>query len=179
MTRFRTLKAMFRRYRRPGDIVFAWVFLAFSLILLSQIAAETTWKANGKLFAQPRFWPAVSLIGMSLFAALHLIGSALSERLHGRWQEVWTWVRSLEFAGWFVLYAIVVPFAGYLPSTVILAVLLLIRCGYGSLRTLGWGALTALAIVVLFKAFLQVKLPGGAAYEYLPDGIRQFMLTYF
>lgn len=179
MARFRTLKAMFRRNRRPGDIVFAWVFLAFSLVLLSQIADQTAWKANGKLFAQPRFWPAVSLIGMSVFAALHLLGSALSERLEGRWREVLTWARSLEFAAWFIVYAMVVPQAGYLPTTVILAVLLLIRCGYGSMKMLGWGALTAFAIVLLFKAFLQVKLPGGAAYEYLPDGIRQFMLTYF
>ncbi|WP_425102346.1 tripartite tricarboxylate transporter TctB family protein [Tropicibacter sp. S64] len=179
MAGFRTLKAMFRRYRRPGDIVFAWVFLAISLLLLSQIASETVWKPGGKLFAQPRFWPTVSLIGMSLFAALHLAGSALSERLEGRWREVLTWARSLEFAAWFIVYALVVPYAGYLPTTVVFAVLLLIRCGYGSLRMLGWGAITAFAIVVLFKAFLQVKLPGGAVYEFLPDGLRQFMLTYF
>ena len=34
-------------------------------------------------------------------------------------------------------------------------------------------------IVLLFKSFLQVKLPGGRIYEVLPDGLRSFMLTYF
>jgi len=32
--------------------------------------------------------------------------------------------------------------------------------------------------VVVFKSFLQVKIPGGQLYEFLPDGIRNFMLVY-
>ena len=84
MSRVQTLQSLFKRYRRPGDIVFAWVLLAVSLLLLSQIMDQTTWRNGGKLFAQPRFWPAVSLSGMAFFAALHLLGSALSERIEGR-----------------------------------------------------------------------------------------------
>jgi hypothetical protein len=34
-------------------------------------------------------------------------------------------------------------------------------------------------IVLLFKTLLKVNLPGGLIYEALPDGLRQFMLTYF
>ena len=37
----------------------------------------------------------------------------------------------------------------------------------------------AFAIVVIFKAFLQVKIPGGGIYEALPSALRSFMLTYF
>ena len=37
----------------------------------------------------------------------------------------------------------------------------------------------AAIIVVIFKSFLQVMIPGGAIYEALPGGLRQFMLTYF
>ena len=46
----------------PGDIVFAWVLLIISVFLLSQLFEQTAYKPRGKLFAQPRFWPAVSLI---------------------------------------------------------------------------------------------------------------------
>jgi hypothetical protein len=119
MSRIKTLQSLFKRNRRPGDIVFAWAALCFSVFLLSQLADQTIWKNGGKLFAQPRFWPAVSLWGMVVFSAFHLIGAALSPRIHGRWSEVWLWVTSLEYAFWFIVYAAVVPYLGYLPTTII------------------------------------------------------------
>ncbi|WP_438991001.1 tripartite tricarboxylate transporter TctB family protein [Lentibacter sp.] len=179
MSRVKTLQALFQRYRRPGDIVFAWVVLGVSLFLLAQIFTQTAYKPNGKLFAQPRFWPAVSLLGMSGFALFHLIGSLLSERIQGRWQEVLLWASSLEYAAWFIMYAVLVPWAGYLPSTVLFSVLLVLRAGYRSKTALISAAVSAVVIVVLFKTFLQVKLPAGQIYELLPDGLRQIMLTYF
>lgn len=179
MSRVKTLQALFQRYRRPGDIVFAWFALIVSVFLLSQIMEQTAWKSGAKLAAQPRFWPAVSLGGMALFAALHLLGSALSERIAGRWGEVATWAASLEYAGWFILYALVVPYAGYLPTTVAFAVLLALRAGYRRPRTLAIAALCAGVIVVLFKTLLRVNLPAGRIYDALPDGLRQIMLTYF
>jgi len=115
---------------------------------------------------------------MTGFAALHLIGSALSERIAGRWREVLTWIRSLEFAGWFLAYAAIVPILGYLPATLAFALLLVARAGYRGARTYLWAGLAALAIVLLFRAFLQVRLPAGAIYDHLPDGIRQVFLTY-
>ncbi|MEM7061007.1 MAG: tripartite tricarboxylate transporter TctB family protein [Pseudomonadota bacterium] len=179
MSRVKTLQSLFKRYRRPGDIVFAWFVLIVSVFLLSQLLDQTAWRDGGKLFAQPRFWPAVSLVGMVFFAAFHLLGSALSERIDGRWQEVWLWVSSLEYAGWFVLYALVVPYAGYLPSTVLFAVALALRAGYRKGTTLIAAAAAAVVIVVLFKSFLKVNLPSGLIYESLPGGLRQIMLTYF
>lgn len=179
MSRVKTLQSLFKRYRRPGDIVFAWVVLIVSVFLLSQILDQTAWRNGGKLFAQPRFWPALSLSGMVVFAALHLLGSALSERIYGRWQEVWLWISSLEYAGWFILYALVVPFAGYLPSTVLFAVALALRAGYRRAATLVAAAVSGVVIVVLFKTLLKVNLPAGRIYESLPDGLRQIMLTYF
>jgi len=179
MSRVKTLQSLFKRYRRPGDIVFAWIVLAGALLLLSQLADQTAWRAGGKLFAQPRFWPAVSLGGMAVFAALHLLGSALSERIDGRWQEVWLWISALEYAAWFVAYAAIVPVVGYLPSTVVLAVLLTLRVGYRRMSTVLAAAGAALVIVVLFRALLRVNLPAGLFYDVLPDGLRQIMLTYF
>ena len=179
MSRVKTLQVLFKRYRRPGDIVFAWAVLIASLFLLSQLFDQTSYKPGAKLFAQPRFWPAVSLICMTGFAAFHLLGSIWSERISGRWQEVLHWASSLEYAGWFIGYAAVVPMAGYLPSTVIFAVLLTLRAGYRSRTALLSAVASAIVIVLLFKTFLQVKLPSGQIYEMLPDGLRQIMLTYF
>ena len=179
MLRSNTLQSVFKRYRRPGDIVFAWVVLIVSVLLLLQLADQTAWRSGGKLFAQPRFWPAVSLGGMVFFAAFHLIGSALSERISGRWQEVALWASSLEYAGWFVAYAACVPDVGYLPTTVIFAIALTLRAGYRKVSTLAIAAVAGVVVVSLFKTFLQVKLPAGLIYESLPDGLRQIMLTYF
>ncbi|MBY4893306.1 hypothetical protein A8B78_04445 [Jannaschia sp. EhC01] len=178
MSRVKTLQVLFKRYRRPGDIVFAWVLLIISVLLLSQLWGQTTWRNGNALFAQPRFWPGVSLAGMAIFAAFHLLGSALSERIHGRWTEVWLWISSLEYAGWFIVYALVIPYTGYLPTTVVFALALALRAGYRTARALLSAAAAAIAIVVLFKSLLQVRLPAGEIYQYLPDGIRQFFLIY-
>ncbi len=179
MTHTKTLKSLFKRYRRPGDIVFAWFCVVGSVFLLSQIFDQTAYKDGAKLFAQPRFWPAVSLLLMTAFAAFHLLGSALSERIDGRWREVWLWVSSLEYAGWFMAYAFVVPYTGYLLTTIVFAVLLAFRVGYRSAKMLLAAAGSALVTVLLFKTLLKVNLPSGLIYEQFPDGLRQFMLTYF
>ncbi|ABD56426.1 tripartite tricarboxylate transporter TctB family protein [Jannaschia sp. CCS1] len=178
MSRVKTLQALFKRYRRPGDIVFAWALLIVSVFLLSQLWGQTTWRSGNALFAQPRFWPGVSLAGMAIFAAFHLLGSALSERIEGRWSEVWLWISSLEYAGWFIIYALVVPYTGYLPTTVVFAVALALRVGYRSGKSVLAAAASAVVIVVLFRSLLQVRVPAGAVYQYLPDGLRQFFLIY-
>lgn len=179
MSRVKTLQALFKRYRRPGDIVFAWVLLIGSVFLLSQLWGQTTWRTGNPLFAQPRFWPGVSLAGMAVFSAFHLLGSLMSERIEGRWTEVWLWIASLEYAGWFIGYALLVPITGYLPTTLVFAVALALRAGYRSRLALLSAVGAALTIVVLFKTLLQVRLPSGQIYQYLPDGIRQVFLTYF
>ena len=179
MSRVKTLQALFKRYRRPGDIVFAWFALIVSVFLLSQLSTQTTWKDGSKLFAQPMFWPAISLFGMVFFSALHLLDSALSERIAGRWQEVGKWASSLEYAGWFVAYATLVPITGYLPTTILFSLLLVLRAGYRSRKMLFSAVISAIVVVVLFKTVLAVKMPAGQIYSWLPDGLRQIMLTYF
>lgn len=179
MLRFKTLQDMFKRYRRPGDLVFAVVFLAFSLLLLSQLGEQTVWKKGTRLFAQPSFWPAASLVAMAVFAAFHWLGSAVSPRIDGRWPEIWLWLKSLEYVAWFLVYVALVPVIGYLLATMLFAVLLTVRLGY---RSRGWIAVSAgsaVAIVLIFKTFLQVRVPGGLIYEYLPAALRSFMLTNF
>ena len=172
------LKNLFRRDRRPGDLVFALAFLLISIFLLSQIGSETKWVKGTKLFAQPAFWPAVSLVLMTLFAFFHVAGSFLSRKKQGRGEELWLWLRSIEYAIWFMLYVWIVPIIGYLPGTLIFVICLVVRAGYRNTKTLIYAALAACVIVIVFKGFLSVKIPGGQVYEMLPDGIRNFMLLY-
>jgi len=178
MTYIKTLQQLFHRYRRPGDLVFALLFLFVSIFLLSQLGEQVEWPGGGKLVAQPGFWPAISLVGMTFFAALHYIGSALSPRIPGRWQEVGFWLRGLEFAGWFMVYVWVVPRLGYLPTTLLFMPLLALRAGYRKPAHLLGAAAVGFGVVVIFKALLSVKIPGGAVYEHLPDGLRNFMSLY-
>jgi len=161
-----------------SDLVFAVLFLAFCIFLLINLDTQTVWVKRVKLFAQPAFWPTLSLFAMTGFAALHWISSLASPRISGRWVETQFWIRSFEYAAWFIIYAAVAPLIGYLPSTIMFTTLLALRVGYRGWRIIGNAALMAIVIVVVFKSFLQVKVPGGIIYEALPDFIRPFMLTY-
>lgn len=174
-----TLQEMFKRYRRPGDIVFALMFLAFAVFLALNLNTQLKWKAGLALGKQPAFWPTVSVIGMVIFGFLHWLSSALSPRIPGRLIEAQFWLKSFEYAGWFLAYMFLVEQIGYLVSTILLSVCLAFRVGFHNKRTLISMAVFAVAVVLLFKSFLQVKIPGGAVYEYLPDAIRSLALTYF
>lgn len=174
-----TVKSLFKRYRRPGDVVFAIAFLLLSLFLLSQLGSQTTWKSGGKLFAQAPFWPSVAVYSMALFSLFHVIGSVCSPRIEGRWTEVGFWLRAFEYAAWFMAYVFSVPVIGYLGATILVSALLAIRVGYRNARTVLLATLCGIVIVLVFKTFLQVKLPGGAIYEYLPTALRAFMYQYF
>lgn len=179
MSRVKTLQDLFKRYRRPGDMVMAAGSFALALTLLMLLPYETVWVKKTKLFAQPIFWPAVSVGIMVVFSGLHFFGALVSERIPGRWQEVLYWLRSLEFAAWFMAYVAVVPWLGYLFSTILFCTALAWRMGYRSLRWMLIAALFAVTVVLVFKGFLQVKIPSGAIYEFLPSGsFRTFVMTY-
>lgn len=179
MIRAKTLQDLFKRYRRPGDLYFSVAFLLFSVLLLISLPSQNTWASNTKLFAQPAFWPYAAVSSMVFFATLHLISAVVSPALQGRWTEIWFWLRSVEYAGWFMVYVLAVPQLGYLPSTILFAVILTFRLGYRNAKMLLSAAIFGCAVVLIFKTFLQVKVPGGALYEFLPTTLRSFMLTYF
>ena len=178
MERLSTLQQVFRRYRRPGDLIFAVVFLVAAAFLLTRVGRETTWVDGTGWFAQPRFWPAVSVIGMVVFGALHALSSIMSPRIPGRWREVGFWLLSLEFVCYFLIYVVLVPEIGYLPATILFTLFLSLRAGFRSKRMLLIAAAFGIAVAVIFRAFLQVKIPAGRIYEALPDSIRAFALTY-
>lgn len=109
-----------RRFDGPlrGQALFAIVFLVASALLLSQLGNETKWAKGTQFFAQPRFWPAVSVIGMVLFGGLHLW--KLPRRGFERVDVVeWKiWFFAIEYVIWFLAYVMLVPKLGYLPMTI-------------------------------------------------------------
>lgn len=179
LVRIKTLKQLFQRYRRPGNLFFATIFLVFSIFLLSQLGNQTEWKSGSTVTSQPALWPFISLVGMTVFALLNWTSAIVSDKIEGRWQEVMLWGRSFEYVLWFMLYVYAVPIVGYLPTTILFACTLAYRVGYRGPKMIGISAVTAITVVVVFKSFLQVKVPGGKLYEFLPNAVRSFMLTYF
>ena len=173
----RSFIELFRIERKPGDVVFAAMFLALALLLAAALPSQAPFVQNTMLVAQPAFWPLVGVSMLVVFGAIHFISSVWSPRIPGRWAEVLFWVRSIEFVGWFLGYVIAVPKFGYLPSTILFVFLLSLRLGYRSAGVLWSGAAFSLAVVLVFKMGLGVGLPAGAIYEYLPDGIRNFAMA--
>lgn len=168
--------------QRPGGAIFAGLFLAIAVLLFSQLGAETKFAAKawgtGKMVAQPGFWSGVGVIGMCLFGVAHAI-SAFSRRTGDQLIEAIQWVRVFEYLGWFMAYVFAVPWIGYLPATLIFMGALAFRAGYRDRRMIMAALATGAGIVLLFKSFLSVKIPGGAIYDALPDTIRNFAILNF
>ena len=172
--------------RQPGDTLFALFMCGLSLVLLAQIGSQTKWIDGVNVIVQPRFWPGLSLAGMLVFSVGYLIqslgkvgrGSHPNDRI---WQprELVNWLRTLEYAGYFLVYVIIVPKLGYLPATLLFCLLLTLRAGYRGGLFISWALAGGFIIVLVFKTFLKVKLPAGRLYDALPDGIAAFMIQYF
>ncbi len=165
--------------RLQGQVIFAIAFVVLSLLLLSQIGDQTKWVKRTAFFAQPRFWPAVGLGGMVVFGALHFW--RLPRRRVRRTDviEARIWAQPLEYALWFMAYVLLVPVIGYLPVTMAFVPAMVWRMGYRTKKLLWAGAAFGAIVVVVFKAFLQVKIPGAMLYEYLPGALRSFFILNF
>ena len=161
-----------------GGLLFASLYLLLAIFLLTQLGSETKFSSKGSLFKQPAFWPAVGVIGMTLFGLLHCLGEWVKHK-GGNWKEGFYWLRALEYFTWFMVYVAAVPIVGYLLATLLFTVLLALRAGYRKTKTLLLAATAGFVIVVVFKTMLAVKIPGGAIYNYLPDLIRNFMIVNF
>ncbi|TNJ47711.1 tripartite tricarboxylate transporter TctB family protein [Phaeobacter sp. B1627] len=169
-----------RRFVGPhrGQLLFVLTFLTLSGVLLALIGQQTTWVKQTALFAQPRFWPAVAVGGMVGLSALHLWRLPFRRVGRNDLREVLRWAQALEYAVWFMAYVLLVPLIGYLPVTLVFVSALAWRMGYRSRRMMAICVIFALATVVLFKALLEVRIPGAFLYEFLPDAWRSFAILY-
>jgi hypothetical protein len=165
-----------------AELVFALAAFAVGLFLLSQIGSQVTWSSSKSLINQPGFWPVMAVCGMVLFGAGELIVSVRRFRARAEGNissEIFDWLKAIEFAVWFLVYVQLVPIIGYLLATLLFCVLLTWRLGYRSRSQLLAAVLTGLAVVVIFKTMLSVKIPGGQIYEALPAALRNFMILNF
>ena len=161
---------------RRGQLLFAVAFIAFSGFLAASYPSQTTWVENTKWAAQPGFWPALAVGGMLLFTGLHVLGIR-RRRLHRPdLAEGRKWLAALEYVGWFLAYVFAVPVIGYVFASVIFLPALTWRMGYRSRFMLGLSVVFAVAVVILFKSLLEVRIPGGAIYEYFPSALRSFFI---
>ena len=164
---------------KSGDLLFAILFFISSAFLISQLPDQVKWFKNTKITSQPSLWCSIGLIGMTAFGFIHLILKIRLKDLNKELKEGFIWIRSSEFAGWFLLYVILVPNIGYLFATILVAPALTYRVGYRDKAMIAYSIITGLSIVLIFKTFLEVKIPGGAIYEFLPNTLRSFMILNF
>jgi hypothetical protein len=177
----RDLAGLAEARHHPAEIVFAVASFVAAVFLASRIGNQTTWLPGRGFLEQPAFWPIVSIGGMVLFGAFELWSTWRRSRVLGGAgvaAEVLDWARTLEFLAWFMAYVAVVPIVGYLPTTVAFCASLTFRLGYRAPRVILAAVATGIVTVVVFKAFLSVRIPGGALYEHLPAGLRNLMILY-
>lgn len=169
-----------RRFPGPrrGQLIFALAFVALSALLLVLIGEQTAWVKKTKVFAQPRFWPGVALGGMVLLGGLHLYRMPWRRVTRFDLNETRRWGQALEYVLWFMGYVLLVPIVGYLPVTLVFVPLLSWRMGYRSPRMLWISIAFAIAVVLVFKGLLSVRIPGALLYEYLPGPLRSFAILY-
>ncbi|MCB1355007.1 MAG: tripartite tricarboxylate transporter TctB family protein [Maritimibacter sp.] len=167
-------------FRGPkrGQLPFAGGFLLISALLAALLWDQTVWKAGTDLFSQARFWPAIGVFGMVGFTALHLWHLPRRKFVPADRAEARNWLQVFEYVAWFLAYVWLVPLIGYLPVTLAFAAALSWRMGYRSRKMLWISVAFGLAVVILFKMFLQVKIPGAALYELLPGAVRNFFILY-
>ena len=172
--------------RRPGDLFFAGALFVLALFLVSRLPVETRWFGRVDLLLQPRFWPAVVLGAFTLFSGLHLFRSWRARRDPDSPDaslvpaaELRRWLRPLEFALYFVVYAASIPWLGYLLATVLFMPLLGLRTGIRSPSDLMLLAGLGVGIVLVFKTGLEVRMPPGAVYDLFPPAVRNFLIRNF
>lgn len=170
-----------RRFKGPlrGQLIFAVVFLVTAIVLLLLIGDQTKWVKRTKFFAQPRFWPAVAIIGMVVFGGLHLWKLPRRKFHRTDYVEWQVWLFSIEWILWFLIYVVLVPIIGYLPVTMAFMPILVWRLGYRDRLMMWISTLFGATVVVLFKSLLEVKIPGAMLYEYFPGPVRSFFILNF
>lgn len=170
---------------RPAEKVGHWLYggfaFALALFLLISIPWQTTYFEKVVWSKQPATWPSIAILGMLFTSAGHLVNlrkqKEQSDALPFR-EDFLLLVHAGELAIWFIGYIFTVGYLGYLLSNILFAMSLSWRIGYRSFRQYFLLAVVATVIVITFKSFLKVKIPGGKLYALFPEAIARFFNTY-
>ncbi|HPD92932.1 MAG: tripartite tricarboxylate transporter TctB family protein [Rhodobacter sp.] len=163
-----------------AEIVFAVVSFLIAVALALAWSTETQWIDGQAWSRQPGLWPLIAVVGMLVFGIGELVACLIRNLRNGGGDvlaEVALWARAGEYLAWFLVYVLATPWIGYLPATAIFMTALAWRLGYRG-RSLALAPLVAVVIVVMFKAVLAVRIPGGAIYDVFPQAVRNFLVIY-
>ncbi|WP_461476878.1 tripartite tricarboxylate transporter TctB family protein [Pararhodobacter aggregans] len=163
-----------------AEIVFAVASFVVALLLAALWSTETQWIDGQPWSRQPGLWPLIAILGMLVFGTGELFACLIRNLRHGGGDvraELGLWLRVGEYVLWFMAYVLVTPRLGYLPTTLVFTTVLAFRLGYRR-KVLWLAPLMGLLIVVAFKSFLAVRIPGGEVYDLLPQGLRNFLVLY-
>jgi len=141
----------------------------------------------GRILKQPWVAPMLCLLVFVPAAVVNIWSSRFVHQWRKRFHlptsmhyEAEQWAHALEFVAYFILYTLIVPILGYLLSTVLFGLFLTWRLGYRTRRWMGISFVSCLAIVIVFRSFLQIKTPVNIwLYDQLPIAAKSFMLSYF
>lgn len=141
----------------------------------------------GRILKQSWVVPMLCLIVLVPTAFWNFYASLKEHRWRQRFQlptdarfELTKYAAALEFVAYFIAYTVLVPILGYLVSTLILGMFLPWRLGYRGRVWLLRSFCSSLAVVIVFRTFLQIKTPVSIwLYDQLPTTLRGVMLTYF
>ena len=170
---------------RPASATGQWLFslCAFALVLFlfASIPFQTSFFDNVPWYKQPRIWPGIAIVGMLIAGIGHFFTlrkfSEPPETLPFS-KDLQLTAKALEISLWFILYIFAVGALGYLPSSIAFALFMCWRMEYKSWRFYLYALLLAIAIVAIFKGILQVRIPGGDLYDFLPTDLQRFAKTY-
>ncbi|WP_299345018.1 tripartite tricarboxylate transporter TctB family protein [uncultured Maritalea sp.] len=171
-------------FSSPYSSALVWFGVCTFLVavfLASQLGTQAKFFDGMPIEKQPGLWSAIGIVGMLIFGFFQMLQFWFHRnglQAPGFVPEVLTWLRAGEYVLWFMAYVYLVPIVGYLPVTVGFLMLMTWRLGYRSRAHFAFAVLTGVLIVLVFKSFLQVKIPGGVTYEYLPDAVRSFFILY-
>ena len=165
-----------------AELAFSVAAFLFAVFLWANLGSELKTVKGASAVQQPGFWSQLAIYGMLGFGTLNLAICARrnvsSDRGAAMGTELLLWLRSAEFVGWFLVYVLMVPRLGYLPSTLVFCAALTLRLGYFRARHLWSSVAVSVVVVLFFRGFLQVKIPAGAAYDLLPAPLRNLFLIY-
>lgn len=175
----RKIQVSIEQQKHPAQWVLALILTLLSFFLLANLSEQAKFPSSKAFVSQPGFWPAIALAGMAFCSSGFLYNSWYKRDRSQKEAvlfELRAWCKVLEFPLWFLAYVWLVPLLGYLPSTLLFSTAMAWRLGYTQKSIYMAAILLSIAIVVVFKSLLEVKIPGGEIYNYLPDHIRNFMM---
>ena len=168
-----------KQTRSNGQFAVVIALALFGVVFLLLFDDQTKWFRRVKWFGQPALWAWMSVVGMTLVGAIAVVQQWVRNAAPDSKSEYRFWMRACEYPIWFLFYAFSIQYVGYLLATILFTSLLGYRIGWRSRRQIAVTVAFAIAVVLAFRTGAGVSFPSGALYEYLPDGLRNFMLTYF